>query len=301
MNQIKKVFYNLFFKKKRKRKSTKRTSENSNRSSNQTSAQNNRVSQPIEKLNKRPKYDLSGLKTKVSETKYIENLRIGRSWILPQMVHMGFQTTKGGKWEFSIKKFENKICEKYNYTRRGRRELWEFLLRTYKVIAESNGNSEREKWWNLYVINDLINWDLYMTGKARRGLNRKIITNIAKIISDYRYDFKYSNKQIDPHIIKDLIETYSKYRMKKRDVLYKSTLPESFINAFKGDGAYNAMMTMVKILGLRLKNDNGKVLSRERCIQEIEYQASKLNGSQLLEYCKTQFFDSGVFEYERYV
>ena len=39
----------------------------------------------------------------------------------------------------------------------------------------------------------------------------------------------------------------------------------------------------------------------DKTIQEIENQASKLNGSQLLEYCKTHFFDSGVFEYERYV
>ena len=141
-----------------------------------------------------------------------------------------------------------------------------------------------------------MHWDIYLTGKKRRGLNRKEMIHIYQTVIDYKETYKFSFLDLYK-----VVERFDKCRMKKRDSSLESKLPTSFIEAFKGDGAYNAMMTMVKILGLRLKNDKGKLLSREKSIQEIEDQASKLSGSQLLGYCKTHFFDSGVFEYERYV
>ena len=77
---------------------------------------------------------------------------------------------------------------------------------------------------------------------------------------------------------------------------------DEFINAFTGDGAYSSMMTMVKYLGLRYKDDSGKELDRDECIHGIVNKVfdSGFDGAELLLFCKEKFFDSGVFKYKEY-
>lgn len=77
---------------------------------------------------------------------------------------------------------------------------------------------------------------------------------------------------------------------------------DEFINAYVGDGAYSSMMTMVKYLGLRYKDDSGNELDRNECIQGIVNKVldSGFDGAELLDFCKEKFFDSGVFNYKEY-
>lgn len=77
---------------------------------------------------------------------------------------------------------------------------------------------------------------------------------------------------------------------------------DEFVNAYIGDGTYSAMMTMVKYLGLRYKDDSGNELDHNECIQGIVNKVldSGFDGAELLDFCKEKFFDSGVFKYKEY-
>lgn len=280
--KLKKVFYNLFFKKKRKPTGQTRSS----RSNKKAGGGEKDLSIPSE-----PIYDLSGLRQQVSQSEYITNLRIGRSWILPQLVKMGFRKTFDGKWEFSIAEYEKAMTEKYNQSVRGRRELWDLIKRNYKVIADSDGQSGRAKWWTPGVAYEIMKWDFSLAGKARRGLDRNECITILNTLMCLG----------DAKSVYSMILRYDKNRMRRRKPLRKKNqLPDSFIDAFEGDGAYNAMMTMVKLMGLRIKGKTGKFLSQNASIKEIEKQAKELSGRKLMEYCKQTFFDSEVFNCERY-
>lgn len=277
---FKKFIYNLFFGKKKKsgrQKSTQKKSAESNSSTSKT--KRTTKTQKVKGC-----YDTSLLRQQVSETEYISNLRIGRSWILPQMVEMGFR-----KGKFDIATYEVAIKSKYNGNVSGRRMIWDLLKRNYKVVADSNGTSIRTKWWTKELLIKILDWDFALTGKCRKGLDRKECIKILNTIEDIS----------DPKEIYATIQRYDGCRMRKR--ISGGVVPDGFIDAYMGDGAYNAMMTMVKVLDIRIEGIDGCLLSREECITEIENQTAALNGRQLVEYCKDTFFDSGAFEYKKYI
>ena len=236
-------------------------------------------------------YDLSGLPEKVWETEYITNLRIGRSWILPQLVRMGFRKGNRISRKFDIKQFEEALLERYNCSTPGREEVWNLLKRNYKAIASSGGTARRTAWWTKELLQEMMEWDFSLVGKASSGLDRRKCIEIISTLPDLT----------DPAEISRAVEEYDRNRMRKRDILHYHPLPESFVNAFEGDGAYNAMMTMVKVFGARINDTNGNPLTRDGSVREIESQAATLNGRQLLEYCKERFFDSGAFDYKKYL
>lgn len=287
---IKTFIYNLFFKEERKSGSGKTAQPKSSEGKSSSSSS--------KRTAKRQKdgYDTSLLRQQVSETEYISNLRIGRSWILPQMVQMGFKKRTLSS-NFDINLFETAIKKEYDASRTGRRKIWTLLKRNYKVIANSNGTSKRNRWWTKQVLQDMLEWDFGMVGKRNKGLNRSECIRILKSIEDMS----------DPVEIYKAVEEYDAYRMRARKVdanrgyCAKLPLPQSFINAYMGDGAYNAMMTMVKVLNIRISKGNRGSLSRDESIREIEQRSAVLSGRELLEYCKVTFFDSGVFDYKKYV
>lgn len=273
--KLKKLIYNLFFKKK-KRKYTGKSKSRSNSSTTKPKRS---------EVGNSKKYDLSSLKQQVSETEYISNLRLGRSWILPQMVKMGFKENRNGKKEFDLKYYRDNLLAKYNDSPKGRREIWQLLKRNYIVIETSKGRSSRSRWWTKDLLKKMVEWDFNLSGKARKGLKRK---ECIDLIENLRI-----NDVLSPSYI---INKYDKCRMRKRKALRSNTLPDFFIDAFEGDGAYNAMITMVKLMDIRIKGKNDCLLRRDRCIKEIEKKSKQLNGHELLKYCKKTFFDSGAFD-----
>lgn len=286
--KLRKLIYNLFFKKKKK-SSRRRTTKKSGTS------KVNATAQP-EIVLRDGKYDTTLLRQQVSKTEYISNLRIGRSWILPQIIEMGFKSKLLRK-SFDVDHFEKMIRSKYDLSQGGRRRTWDLLVRNYKAITESNGTSRRSRWWTKELAKDMVEWDYSMVGKRSKGINRKGCEEVLN-----SFDTLSNSSQIYAAICK-----YDKCRMRTRQIVtyrtngYERPLPDSFVDAFMGDGAYNAMMTMIKVLGIRLKDDDGKFLSRDECIVEVETQAAVMSGRELIEYCKETFFDSGAFEYKKYV
>jgi hypothetical protein len=281
---LKKAIYNLFFKKKKKTAKKKNSTRNSSEGKTGTS----KTIQP-DIIVKEGKYDTSFLRTQVAETEYISNLRVGRSWVLPQLVKMGFKG-RGRSYKFDIEHFTDNLLMKYNASVAGRREVWNLLKRNYKAISSSNGTDKRSRWWTSELLKEMMEWDFGIVEKRSRGLNRRLC-------------IEYIDKQKDIDNIQELgkiVKGYDLARMRRREELMVAPLPSCFIDAYMGDGAYNAMMTMVKVLGIRIAGVNGQLLSREECINEIEKQASTKTGRELLEYCKKVFFDSGAFDYKKY-
>lgn len=280
--KLRKLIYELFFKSSGKRTTKERGAT--------------KVSAAAKVALRNGKYDTTLLRQQISETEYISNLRIGRSWILPQLVEMGFKSNLLRK-KFDVTHFEKMIRSKYDLSQGGRRRTWDLLVRNYKVIAESNGTSGRSRWWTKELAKEMMEWDYSMIGKRSRGLNREGCKEALTYIDDHS----------EPSQIYVAICKYDKCRMRTRQIEtyringYERPLPDSFVDAFMGDGAYNAMMTMIKVLGIRLKDDEGNVLSRDECIAEIETQAVVLGGRGLMKYCKETFFDSGAFDYTMYV
>lgn len=235
-------------------------------------------------------YDLSGLRQQVSETEYIRNLRIGRSWILPQMVHMGFVKSRD-RMVFSIDRFESSIRAKYNASVHGRFDVWNLMKRNYRAIAYSDGKTERARWWTKDVAYDVMKWDFSLVGKASRGLDREVCIDILTRFPSLS----------DPREIADAIERYDRARMNRRRELHSYVIPESFVNAYIGDGAYSAMMTMVKVLGLRPADDAGRQMDRDESISYINGKAEEMTGYRLLRFCDSTFFESGLFDYKKYM
>lgn len=275
---IKQFIEKLFFSKKSESKNYQ-TPQQTSPISSSTTPRPRREPTP-----KKRSFDTTQLRQQVSETEYISNLRIGRSWILPQMVQMGF---KRGK--FDVNQFEKAIKSKYNGDASGRRMVWELLKRNYKVNADSNNTAPRSKWWTNKLLVQMIIWDFKLIGKRRSGFDRKECKNIRfSITTDYTPKENYAT-----------ILKYDQCRMRRRSTA--CDVPEIFIDAFMADGAYNAMMTMVKVLNIRISKGNRGSLSRDESIREIEQKSAVLSGRELLEYCKVTFFDSGVFDYKKYV
>lgn len=288
---IKKIIYNLFFKKKRK--STK--SKSTQKKGGSTTTKVNTKGQP-EVVVKNGKYDTTWLRQQVVETEYISNLRIGRSWILPQLVEMGFKK-KGMSRKFDMEFYEKNILTHYDISQKGRNNIWTLLKRNYKAIAVSDGQSPRMRWWTKDLLIEMLQWDFAMMGKRSGGTDRRGCKEILASVGNLT----------DSHEIYDAVVKYDECRMRRRKIEssrhkgHAQPLPSCFVDAFMGDGAYNAMMTMVKVLGIRIKDDDGKYLTRDECVTEIDNQAAVLDGHELMEYCKETFFDSGAFEYKKYL
>lgn len=286
---FKKFIYNLFFKKKKN--SRKKSSQWNGGEVKPSTSERTR-----KKAEGKGKYDTSLLRQQVSETEYISNLRIGRSWILPQLIQMGFKK-KGMSMKFDMDYFESAICRNYDISQAGRCEIWTLLKRNYKVIADSNGTSKRARWWTKDLFVEMMKWDFAMVGKRSAGLDRQECISILESVEGIS----------DSQQIYDAIVRYDANRMRTRAIdSYRSPshaipLPQDFIDAYMGDGAYNAMMTMVKVLDIRFDDGNGKLLTRDECINEIEEKADRSTGRELLEFCKETFLDSGTFEFKKYI
>lgn len=287
---LKKFIYNLFFKKKKKSSRSK-----SSKQSVGSATKAKSVAQPDVVL-KKGKYDTTILRQQVSETEYISNMRIGRSWILPQLVEMGFKK-KGNSRKFDLDFYEKNILKTYDLSQAGRCKIWNLLERNYKAIAVADSDTPRARWWSNALLVEMMEWDFGMVGKRSSGLYRERCKEILASIDAIS----------DPNEIYDAVVKYDACRMRTRQVEsnrhtgHALPMPSIFVDAFMGDGAYNAMMTMVKILGIRIKGDDGKFLSRDECIVEIENQAAILDGRELMKYCKETFFDSELFDYKKYV
>lgn len=287
--KISKAIYSLFF---GKSKHSQRTKTPTTSSTAQTSGkkQKQATSASIQRnASRKTKYDLSHLHEQVSETEYIANLRLGRSWIFPKMVKMGFVKRRDKSYVFDITEFMNSFHKQYGSSVQKRRQVWSLMKRNYAAIAKSDETDVRAKWWTKELFLDILNWDRSITGRRTAGFNveecRKIISTAGDLCG-----FGQLSAAID---------WYDVNRMRCREGNYPN-LPDSFVNAFLADGAYHSMMTMVKVYNLRLKNDADESLSRDESIAEIEKQGEALTGMDLLVYCKEKFFDSGIFEYDRY-
>ncbi|MDE5876118.1 MAG: hypothetical protein K2H47_01210 [Muribaculaceae bacterium] len=163
------------------------------------------------------------------------------------------------------------------------------MKRNYAAIAKSKETDIRAKWWTKELFLDILNWDRSITGRRTVGLN---VEECGKIINTAEDLCGFDQ-------LSAAIDWYDVNRMRCREG-NRTNLPDSFVNAYLADGAYHSMMTMVKVYNLRLKNDAGESLSRDESIAEIEKQGETLTGKDLLVYCKEKFFDSGIFEYDRY-
>ena len=140
--------------------------------------------------------------------------------------------------------------------------------------------------WNKYNRKERTLPNLYAQIESRINLIRKA-KNDKELYEAVR---QYNDERVtnDPHF--------------REDWSCGLKLADEFINAYVGDGAYSSMMTMVKYLGLRYKDDSGNELDRDECIHGIVNKVfdSGFDGAELLLFCKEKFFDSGVFKYKEY-
>ena len=140
--------------------------------------------------------------------------------------------------------------------------------------------------WNKYNRKERTLPNLYAQIESRINLIRKA-KNDKELYEAVR---QYNDERVtnDPHF--------------REDWSCGLKLADEFINAYVGDGAYSSMMTMVKYLGLRYKDDSGNELDRDECIHGIVNKVfdSGFDGAELMLFCKEKFFDSGVFKYKEY-
>lgn len=273
---------------------------------------------------------------RIADTAYISNLRIGRSWVLPQMIEMCF---KGDK--FSKHKYLEAV-ETLDYEKG-----WRILLRNMRVISLYNDKADeyRSGWWTKEVVlamakNDLrllksyINElsisprencsggpyiriyslrscknkqdQMYFIGNVNPNSKwygkGKEIANLYKVFENRINEIEQSQTSKQLY---NAIKDYDNHRCVFAGWSKTPALPKEFENAFIGDGAFTSMMTLVKFLNLCYKDENGDMLTREQCIEEIENKALECayDGEQMFAYLAEKFFDvnaGGVFEINAY-
>lgn len=286
------------------------------------------------------RHEIDELCNKVCDSEYIHNLHLGRSWILPQMVEMGFDS----KGVFSTELYVEKI-KHFDY-----QKMWDIVIRNVKAMQSMKDTDPeacmmRAQWWNKEVFLALATQDLalmkkyeglgrvyenstggpyvtiwrLMDGKGNRVKRQFFLktppqsskwnsTN-SKTVKDLFDGFRnrieaIRNATSVEELNKAMLDYYN-HRFAFRPNEVKFVVPESFIKAYAGDGAYSAMMTMVKHLNLCHNNDMGIALTRDECIADIKAKAElyREDGMKLLDYCREKFFDrsrGGVFDYNEY-
>ena len=292
--------------------------------------------QPVEKktIYKRTVKDKTIYK-RIVDTEYISNLRIGRSWVLPQMVDMCFDGNRFSKYKYMA------AVETLDYDKG-----WKIMLRNYRVISlfQDKADEYRSIWWTKDVAvamakNDLKLLKAYIPEASRyarencsggpyirlnlRGCRNKqeqmYFTGAVnpsskwygkgKTMEDLYRKFEtyiqmIEHSQTAKQVYKAL-KYYDEHRCRFTGWSKAPTLPEVFTNAFMGDGAFTSMMTLVKFLNLTYKDETGSLLTREQCIADIEGKAKDFgqNGEKMFEYLSEKYFDTnagGVFDINNY-
>lgn len=265
--------------------------------------------------------EIDNLCNEVAEGDYIANLRIGRSWILPQMLEMG--GVRKGHLHFDIKKYENAVR---NLTAAKQEKILMRNLDALKIIRDSDpeGFESRFRWWNMDVVR--MQYRTRLAANKKKVQNMKPFTNCTggPYVKVYFMNTQYllfvnepyanskwnSTKSYTIDSFFEILQEELDFILKDDDIceftsqLWTSIMCQSasiarldpnsyfkttdeFVSAFAGDGAYSAMRTMVKFWNLTYTDAMGRMMSREECLADIETMAEqyKDNGMKLLEYC----------------
>ena len=256
---------------------------------------------------------------------YIQNLRLGRSWVLPQLVDQAF----GSRGEFR----KGKYLESVKSLDSGR--VWRLMLRNYRVLS-SHPDAERARWWTKEVAVRMVEWDYAGLEKSIESATEYLLRNcsggayiaLAKtgatrdeklfFINDPDPKSRWNkSNSVTVEMLKarmqglvgrvraassakELYAALAEYDRSRFDCTVK--WPEEFIDAYVGDGAYCSMMTMVKYLGLCFRNDARITLTRDECIDAIRRKSDECTGLELLDFCAKKFFSGpdAVFDACKY-
>lgn len=254
---------------------------------------------------------------------YIQNLRLGRSWVLPQFIDQAFN--KFGR--FSKEKYLESVKNL------GLDRVWCLMLRNYKELC-AHPDAERSLWWTKevalkMVVYDYAGMERFIESMLRSPLrkcsggyyihlregmffvdgpdpkskwNKSNSTTVEMLKARMRGLVSLVKSASSPKDLYDALVEYDRNRISFEPELFGLEWPEEFVNAYIGDGAYCSMMTMVKYLGLCFKDDSGKTFTRDECIDMILRKAARSTGMELLDFCAENFFagPSAVFDYFKY-
>ena len=284
------------------------------------------------KMEHAPKPEPRRISKRVVNTEYINNLRVGRSWVLPQMVDMCFNGTRFSKYKYM------EAVETLDYNK-----AWTIALRNFRVISmcQNRDDEYRSGWWTKEVAVAMAKNDLQLLKAHIAAVSRNPLENCSggpyirlelrgcknkqeqmyftgsvapsskwynkgKTMDDLYRAFVARIGEIEqaqtPKQVYNALMDYDNHRCLLKQ---NATLSKEFRNAFMGDGAYTSMMTLVKFLNLRYKDESGNMLTREQCIEDIENKAQELayDGEQMFAYLTAKFFDAnaeGGFDITKY-
>lgn len=253
--------------------------------------------------------EILNLTDEIEHDDYIANLRVGRSWVLPQLLSRAY--SNGHFYRATYLAYAKNIAVD---------KQWEILMRNVKAMAkiidkDSAGYKARARWWTRDVILQMIKvdfkrkkadimnlcqnksqsyceggdfiritkWDchygnLFFINPPLPGTKWKEdnSTTVHELLGYMKGDIeKMSMMKDDRDFLKAVIAYYNHgiYRVKN-----EKHVDDSFANAFAGDGAYTAMMTLVKYHKLCYEDSEGRMMSRDECIVDIEQKAEEFKG-----------------------
>lgn len=280
----------------------------------------------------------------VGNGSYISNLRIGRSWVLPQMLEMGCRHGR-----FSQQQYLERVNGLY-YNKR-----WNIFIRNYKAMRIMEAKDPeacrlRAVWWTKEVALVMTRADLalfksyvhdhveeisgcsggpYVNLKRLKGVASReehmffIGTpnpgtrwdapdsrTLAKLFAAFQQRIQNIANADSLQSLCDAVIDYDAHRY----VFYEhhttrdfrtgrmtsnqplSPAPDEFVNAYVGDGACAAMMSLVKFHGMSYGS-----MSRDECLKDIVWQVehSRSDGRAMLDYCQRKLLDS--FDYGKYL
>ena len=252
--------------------------------------------------------------TSIKSGGYINHYKLFRRWVMAQMFHMLRRMEENRNinmtmliqrmgYEYSWRVVENELLAQYKMEKHGdkenlgKRRLWFNKKNIAKMMDEYIESL------NAYIDNNL---------KFKKELDKngeRVFKHRCKGIPYIRFAGKnifvddISSKIIYPlesmcYSIKDATSIKEEYKIirkfnkERKHLLAKTTMSKTFVNAYKGSGAYFTMRNLIMFHGAKFKG-----MSKEQSLHHVDTEAISFTGIeewQMVGLMKRLISDSGI-------
>ncbi len=236
--------------------------------------------------------DADDVEKKLVEGGYVSNWSLFRRWVMSQMFHY-LREIESGRHNF------NELLQRHGYEYQ-----WQMLEREFYAQVKMTKHGDRDNayrramWFNgetahymavhyVMQLKEYVNENLiYRTNRygerkykhTCKGNPYVRLSNTNIFVSDLE------KKVYDPLMslalamrtdsVETLYKTVHKFNKIRKHLAASTKQSMEFINAYKGSGAYFTMRNLIMFHGARFLKD-GKFLSREMSLVELDYKASQ--------------------------
>lgn len=235
----------------------------------------------------------------------VPNRRLFRRWVMAQMFHMLSYTPSRGQSPLGVTAMIHRLGYEYQ---------WKMLLDELRAqmkmeSRDPNGFAERNRWFNNEVasvmahhyIERLKNHVDNLHERKCKGIPYKRIHGRDIFVSDLNRKL-YTPLVIAANHIKyaqnaaQLYDAVSKFNSQRIRLRHNTSQSKTWMDAYKGAGAYFTMQNLIRFHGCLVTDDKGKRLNKSHSLDFITLKATlyKDEGWRMLAALKKMLKDNNI-------